>query len=610
MCGIVGAVSERNIVSIITECLKRLEYRGYDSAGIAIIDDNKELNCVRAVGKIDCLLTELKNPPLNGKIGIAHTRWATHGIPAKNNAHPHLSHNTVAVVHNGIIENYENIKKRLIKQGIKFTSDTDTEVIVHLIYSYLSNKVGLVKAVQLAIKELVGAYALAIVSNTEPDKIIAVRLGSPVVIGLGINENFVASDAIALLPVTNNFIYLENGDIAVIERSKVQIYNAELKPVKRPAKTSELSADNIEKGNYRHFMQKEIFEQPRSLADTIEERLFDDEVPDQIFGNDAKKIFTEVKRIQIVACGSSFHAGLVGQYWIERLVGISCRVEIASEFCYRDTVAEPNTLFVTISQSGETADTLSALHKAKKSGYLASLTICNVPESSLVRGSNLVILTRAGIEIGVATTKAFTAQLTVLLMLAISLSKHHKLNKKTAAKIITQIKHLPVLAEQVLKLDQKISKLAKLLEHHHSAFYLGRGLSYPIALEGALKIKEISYIHAEGYPAGELKHGALALIDDGTPVVVAAPNDEMYKKISSNLHEVSSRGGILLIFADSSLKLKSQANWHICQIPEVSAEIAPIIYTIPLQLLAYHVALLKGTDIDQPRNLAKSVTVE
>ena len=611
MCGIVSAISERNITNILVECLKRLEYRGYDSAGIAVINNNEHfLKCVRAVGKIEILANKLKTTPLTGHIGIAHTRWATHGAPTEYNAHPHTSNNSIALIHNGIIENYEKIRGDLIKKGFKFKSDTDTEVIAHLIYSHLKNQNDFLTAVYKTTRELTGAFALAIINTAEPDKIIAIRSGSPVVIGLGINENFIASDAVALLPVTNSFIYLEEGDIAVIERDKFQIYNSKLRPVKRPIKTSEISADNIDRGNYRHFMQKEIFEQPRALADTLEERLLQNEIPAEIFGNHAKKIFGKTKRLQIVACGSSFHAALAGKYWFEKYTGITCNVEIASEFRYRQTVVEPGTIFITISQSGETADTLAALHKAKKLPFIATLTICNAPESSLVRESDLVFMTRAGVEVGVATTKAFTTQLAALLMLAISLGKFNGLNLKTTQHLIKQLKHLPFLAEQTLKLDHEISEMAKLLENSANAFFLGRGISYPIAMEGALKLKEISYIHAESYPAGELKHGALALIDHGTPVIVIAPNDNLHEKLKSNLQEVKARGGKLIIFADKSLHCKNHPNWIVCQMPKVPAEISPIIYTIALQLLAYHVALIKGTDIDQPRNLAKSVTVE
>ncbi|MDR1057193.1 MAG: glutamine--fructose-6-phosphate transaminase (isomerizing) [Coxiellaceae bacterium] len=610
MCGIVGAISERNISDIIIECLKRLEYRGYDSAGIAVINNRHVLKCLRTVGKIKVLVDQLKITPFTGHIGIAHTRWATHGTPTEHNAHPHTSNNNIALIHNGIIENYEELRNKLLKQGFKFTSDTDSEVIVHLIYSYLQKQHDLLTAIHETVKELSGTFALAIISVQEPNKLIAVRSGSPVVVGLGINENFVASDTTALLPVTNNFIYLDEGDLAVIEQRKVSIYNANFRLVKRPIKSSTMSIYNIERGNYHHFMQKEIFEQPHVLADTLEERLLENEIPAEIFGNSAKDIFSKTEKLQIIACGSSLHSAMTGKYWLEKLTQIPCGVEFASEFRYRETVTEPNTLFITISQSGETADTLAALRKAKKLPFLATLTICNVPESSLVHESDLVFMTRAGVEIGVATTKSFTAQLTALLMLAISLGKYRGLSSTIIQQLIKQLKHLPFLAEQALKLNGEISEIAKLLEHSLSVFYIGRGISYPIAMEGALKIKEISYIHAESYPAGELKHGPIALIDNETPVVVISPDDNMYEKLKSNLQEIHARRGKLIIFADKSLNYNNHPNWHICKMPKVDKEIAPIIYTIPLQLLAYHVASIKGTDIDQPRNLAKSVTVE
>jgi len=610
MCGIVGAISERNITNILVEGLKRLEYRGYDSSGIAVLNNKKILKVVRAVGKIEALEKKLKTVHLEGHIGIAHTRWATHGAPTEYNAHPHVSNNSIALVHNGIIENHEELRAELVKSGFKFKSDTDTEVITHLIYKYLQQKNSFLDAVHKTVKKLKGAYALAIISSFEPNKIITVRRGSPVVIGLGIEENFVASDALALLPVTNVFIYLQEGDIAVIERSGVHLYNSKLRPVKRPAKTSEVSSDNIDRGNYRHFMQKEIFEQPKALTDTLEERLLPNEIPLEIFGNNAKKIFDKIKKIQIVACGSSFHAALVGKYWIEKYAKLPCNAEIASEFRYRQSIVEAETLFITISQSGETADTLAALHHAKKLPFAATLAICNVPESSLVRDSDLAFMTRAGVEIGVATTKAFTAQLTALLMLAIALGKRLGLSAKTTQQLIKQLKHIPIAAEKALNLDREIITIAKTLENSANVFFLGRGISYPIAMEGALKLKEISYIHAESFPAGELKHGPIALIDQGTPTIVIMPNDSLCEKLKSNLQEVNARGGKLIIFADEALHFKNHPEWTICKIPKVAAEIAPIIYTIPLQLLAYHVAVLKGTDVDRPRNLAKSVTVE
>ncbi|MEI8054444.1 MAG: glutamine--fructose-6-phosphate transaminase (isomerizing) [bacterium] len=610
MCGIVGAISERNITNILVEGLKRLEYRGYDSSGIAILNNKKALKVVRAVGKIKALEKKLETVHLEGHIGIAHTRWATHGAPTECNAHPHVSNNSIALIHNGIIENHEELRTELVKTGFKFKSDTDTEVIAHLIYKHLQQKNTLLDAVHKAVKKLEGAYALAIISPSEPSKIIAVRSGSPVVIGLGIEENFVASDALALLPVTNNFVYLEEGDIAVIERSSVHLYDSKLRPVKRLAKTSEISSDNIDRGDYRHFMQKEIFEQPKALTDTLEERLLSNEIPLEIFGNNAKKIFDKINRIQITACGSSFHAALIGKYYIEKYAKLPCNVEIASEFRYRQSIVEARTLFITISQSGETADTLAALRYAKKLPFAATLAICNAPESSLVRDSDLVFMTRAGVEIGVATTKAFTTQLTALLMLAIALGKRLGLGAKITQQLIKQLRHIPIAAEKALSLDREIITIAKTLENSTNVFFLGRGISYPIAMEGALKLKEISYIHAESFPAGELKHGPIALIDQGTPTIVIMPNDSLCEKLKSNLQEVNARGGKLIIFADESLHFKNHPGWTVCKIPKVATEIAPIIYTIPLQLLAYHVAVLKGTDVDRPRNLAKSVTVE
>jgi len=610
MCGIVGAVSERNVVNILVEGIKRLEYRGYDSSGVAVLNNKKALEVVRAVGKIEALEKKLKHHPLEGHLGIAHTRWATHGVPAEHNAHPHVSHNAIALVHNGIIENHEELRANLIKKNFIFSSETDTEVIAHLICHYFKKHNDFLTAVHAAVQELKGAYALAIINIASPEQIIAVRRGSPVVIGQGIGENFVASDAMALLPVTNNFIYLEDGDIAVIERDKVDIYNTDLKQVKRLAKISQLSADNIERGNYRHFMQKEIFEQPKALADTLLERLGVESIPIEIFGNNAKKILSKIKRIQIVACGSSFHAALIGKFWLEQYAKLPCSVEIASEFRYRSQIVEPDTLFVTISQSGETADTLAALHYAKRIGFAATLAICNAPESSLVRESDLVFMTRAGVEIGVATTKAFVTQLLGLLMFAIALGNKVGLDGKSLGQLIKQIEHIPVIVGQALELEAQIIEIAKMLENSSSVFFLGRGINYPVAMEGALKLKEISYIHAESYPAGELKHGPIALIDKDTYVIVVMPDDALFEKLKSNLQEVSARSGKLIIFADESLDLKPQPNWMVCKVPKVSAELAPIIYTIPLQLLSYHVAVIKGTDVDRPRNLAKSVTVE
>lgn len=610
MCGIVGAISERNIINILVAGLKHLEYRGYDSSGIAILNEKKTLEAVRVVGKVETLEKKIKRTHLKGHIGIAHTRWATHGAPTEYNAHPHVSNDSLALIHNGIIENHDALRNELIQDGFKFKSDTDTEVIAHLIYKYLDQGNNFLTAVYNAIKKLKGSYAIAAISSCEPDKIIAVRYGSPVVIGLGIDENFIASDVLALLPVTKQFIYLEEGDIAVIGLVQVNIYNSKLRPVKRSIKVSNISSDKVDRGEYRHFMQKEIFEQPEALAETLENRIVHDEIPVDIFGNNAKKIFGKIQRLQIVACGSSFHAALVGKNWIEKYAKLPCAVEIASEFRYRQSVVEAGTLFVTISQSGETADTLAALRYAKKLPIVASLVICNVLESSLVRESDLVFMTRAGHEIGVATTKAFTTQLAALLMLTIVLGKRSGLATKIVQQLIKQLRHLPIVIEKVLSLDNEISVIAKHLENSRQVFFLGRGINYPIALEGALKLKEISYIHAEGYPAGELKHGPIALVDQDSFTIVVMPNDYLCEKLRSNLQEINARGGKLIIFADESINFKHHDDWIICKIPKIAAEIAPILYTIPLQLLAYHVAVLKGTDVDQPRNLAKSVTVE
>lgn len=610
MCGIVGAIAQRNVGAILLECLRRLEYRGYDSAGIAVHNQKSGLTRLRAAGKIDALAKQLKARPLIGNIGIAHTRWATHGEPTENNAHPHITRNKIALVHNGIIENYQELRSQLSAKGYKFFTETDTEVIAHYVHYYCEQGCDFLTAVQQTIKNLVGAYALAILHNEHPDKIIAVRSGSPLVIGVGIEENFLASDALALLPVTNQFIYLEEGDIAEIERTNITIYNSNLQPVTRNCRVSEITQDAADRGKWRHFMQKEIFEQPTALADTLEGRLCQDTVLVESFGNHAKKIFNKIKGIQIVACGSSYNAALTGRYWLERYANIPCKVEIASEIRYRQTVVEPGTLFVTISQSGETADTLAALRQAKTLPYVGTLTICNVPESSLVRESDLVVMTRAGIEVGVATTKAFSTQLAALLMLTLALAKTKHTNNEAIAAISKQLKHLPNIVEQVLALDNQIKILAERFITKQHAFFLGRGISYPIAMEGALKMKEISYIHAEAYPAGELKHGPLALIDKDMLVVVIAPNDELLEKLKSNLHEVRARNGELIIFGAADADIQEQAGWSVLKIPQVDPAIAPIVYNIPLQLLAYHVAVLKGTDVDRPRNLAKSVTVE
>lgn len=608
MCGIVGAVSKRNVVPILMEGLKRLEYRGYDSAGIAVVEDNN-ISRLRKQGKVQELGDAIHKNAFAGNTGIAHTRWATHGKPSEQNAHPHMSNDIIAVVHNGIIENYSELKDKLTAQGYVFTSETDTEVAAHLIHFELQKTKDLLTAVQKAVKELEGAYALGIVHRDEPNRLIAVRCGSPLVIGLGQHENFIASDVIALLPVTQRFIFLDEGDIADIGLNAIKIYDKKNKLTERKIHTSDLQADTIDKGNYRHFMLKEIFEQPQAVQQTLNERLSKTQVLDQAFGVNAAEVFNQTKRVQIVACGTSYHAAMVAKYWLEGLAGIPCQAEIASEFRYRNKIVEPNTLFVAISQSGETADTLAALRQAKELKYGNTLAICNVPQSSLVRESDFVLMTRAGAEIGVASTKAFTTQLTALFLLTLALGKRFKLNAKTESELTTELRALPKIMEQALQLNAEIKALSPRFADKQHALFLGRGIQFPIAMEGALKLKEISYIHAEAYPAGELKHGPLALVDKDMPVIAVAPNDELLEKLKSNLQEVRARGGELIVFADEKIKLVSNGI-TIIKMPSICKELAPILYTLPLQLLAYHIAVLKGTDVDQPRNLAKSVTVE
>ncbi|MBS0359271.1 MAG: glutamine--fructose-6-phosphate transaminase (isomerizing) [Proteobacteria bacterium] len=610
MCGIVGAVTHRNAAVILLEGLRRLEYRGYDSAGIAVLDDKDNIQRQRTEGKVKDLAEILAHSPMVGKIGIAHTRWATHGIPVEHNAHPHISNGQIVLVHNGIIENHEPLRQELIGLGYKFSSETDSETVAHLIHHQLKQESNLTKAVAEVAKRLEGAYALGVMDQSYPDRLVAVRQGCPLVVGLGKNENFFASDANALLHVVNHFMYLEEGDIAEVSREQVNVFDINHKPIKREIHVSDLKQEQSEKGNYRHYMQKEIFEQPAMIEATLEGRLGKQKVLEPIFGEKSAKIFDKVQRVQIVACGTSYHAGMVARYWFEELAGIPCQVEVASEFRYRKMVVEPNTLFVCISQSGETLDTLAALRLAKTSHYLATLAICNVPQSTLVRESDLVFMTRAGIEIGVASTKAFTTQLTALLLLTITLGKRNHLSKELEDQLVQELKQLPAHMQQVLNLDGTIKKLAEFFADKSHALFLGRGSQYPVALEGALKLKEISYIHAEAYPAGELKHGPLALVDKDMPVVAIAPNDELLEKLKSNLQEVSARGGKLFVFADHSAQMKNGLDILITEMPTVNRIIAPIIYTVPLQLLAYHVAVLKGTDVDQPRNLAKSVTVE
>ena len=610
MCGIVGAVAERDVLPILVEGLRRLEYRGYDSAGVAVIDGAGGLGRVRVSGKVAELVRSLEASPLRGGLGIAHTRWATHGVPSEANAHPHICNDTVAVVHNGIIENYEALKARQLAQGFRFTSETDTEVIAHQVFLYLEQGRDLLGAVQAAALDLEGAYAIGVVSRKEPGRLVAARRGSPLVIGVGIGEHFIASDVSALLPVTQRFIFLEDGDVADLRRASLTIYGAGGAPVQREVRVSELTADAVERGRFRHYMLKEIFEQPRALADTLEGRLANGRVLEAAFGPAASATFDRVRGVQIVACGTSYHAGLVARYWLEQLAGVRCDVEVASEFRYRRHVVDPDTLVVTISQSGETADTLAALRATREMGFGPSLAVCNVPESSLVRESSLVLMTRAGPEIGVASTKAFTTQLTALLLLAVVLGRRRGLSPEAEADVVRQLLALPGQVEKALELDPIVARLAERFVDKHHALFLGRGFHYPVAMEGALKLKEVSYIHAEAYPAGELKHGPLALVDSSMPVIAVAPNDALLEKLKSNLQEVRARGGQLYVFADAEAGFVSREDVHVMDVPAVGEWTAPIVYTVPLQLLAYHVAVQKGTDVDQPRNLAKSVTVE
>ncbi len=611
MCGIVGAIAQRDIVPILIEGLRRLEYRGYDSAGVAVLNGSGALKRVRTVGKVQRLQDAIDASPTHGPIGIAHTRWATHGVPSERNAHPHISADGLAIVHNGIIENHEALRAELQAAGYAFTSDTDTEVIAHRIHHHLKSGVTLLAAVGTTVKELEGAYALAVVSEADPERIILAREGCPVVIGLGDGENFVASDIAALLPQTRSFVFLEEGDVAEVTRSSVHITDRSGSAVERKVHQSELSADAADKGQYAHFMLKEIYEQPRAVADTLQERVANGRLLEAAFGPAATEIFRRTEAVHIIACGTSFHAGSVARYLIEQLANLPCSVEIASEFRYRSPVVPRNTLFVTISQSGETADTLAALRLAKQAGYLSSLAICNVPESSLVRESELVMLTRAGPEIGVASTKAFTTQLAALGLLVVALAKSHGATAEQEKTLVTRLVELPGMIEKTLALDSVIRELAQRFVPKHHALFLGRGTMYPIAMEGALKLKEISYIHAEAYAAGELKHGPLALVDDDMPVVAVAPNTDLLEKLKSNLMEVRARGGELIVFADPESGLKPSDGVTVITMPKhVSYIQAPLIYTLPLQLLSYHVATARGTDVDKPRNLAKSVTVE
>jgi len=608
MCGIVGAIAQRNVTEILLEGLRRLEYRGYDSAGIAVLDGNKK-EIRKEVGKVVNLEESIKQAPTKGFMGVAHTRWATHGKPTRENAHPHFS-DDIALVHNGIIENYANLRETLKEKGYDFVSETDTEVVAHLINDFVKQGDSLKEAVQQSITLCEGAYALGIISIKEPERLIAARKGSPLVIGVGIEENFIASDQLALRQVTDQFIYLEEGDLAEVTADRVLISDVNGNIVKREKVQLTSSEQSASRGQYRHYMLKEIYEQPSVILQALQGRLGKNRVLEECFGIEANAIFDQVKHVQIIACGTSFHSGLVAKYWIESLANLQCSVEIASEFRYRKVFIPQNTLVVTISQSGETADTLAALQKAKQNGILASLAICNVPNSALVRESNLSLMTEAGPEIGVASTKAFTTQLVALQLLTIVLGRRHGLNEEKEATMVEELQQLPSLCEDVLGLDKEIEKVSEAFAEKHHALFLGRGMQYPIALEGALKLKEISYIHAEAYPAGELKHGPLALVDSEMPIVAVAPNDELLDKLKSNLEEVQARGGQLFVFADTDSNFTTTDECIVIHLPKVPYGLAPIVFTLPLQLLSYHVAVLKGTDVDQPRNLAKSVTVE
>jgi len=604
MCGIIGAVAKRDVTRVLLEGLRRLEYRGYDSAGVAVIDRQSSLKRLRVVGKVQGLADVFSETLLSGCTGIAHTRWATHGKPSEQNAHPHLSRGEVAVVHNGIIENHDELRHYLQEIGYEFASETDTEVAAHFIHYHYQQTKSLLHAVQATAAQMEGAFSLGVLHQQHPNELIVIRKGCPLVIGYGVDEQFIASDTLALRSFAQSVAYLEEGDSARLTPTQVEIFDADNKLVTRDTSSLNDDAYVVSKGPYRHFMLKEIFEQSKVLSDTLEGRVASLEVLRASFGEHALRIFDKVKQIHIVACGTSYHAGLIAKYWLESLAQIPTHVEIASEYRYREVVVQEQTLFVTISQSGETADTLAALYKAKTKQYLATFTICNVASSTLVRESDCVWLTRAGVEIGVASTKAFTTQLASLLMLATVLCRDNR-----AESVLMQIQQLPVHVERVLKINAEIESLAALFVHKAHALFLGRGVEYPVALEGALKLKEISYIHAEAYPAGELKHGPLALIDGNMPVVVVAPNDELLDKLKSNLHEVSARGGQLIVFVDDS-QIWAANGARLIPVPQCGLWITPIIYTIPLQLLAYHVAVAKGTDVDQPRNLAKSVTVE
>ncbi len=611
MCGIVGVAARQDVVPLLIDGLRRLEYRGYDSAGVAVQTDPDRLERVRKVGKVAELVKALECTPLHGTTGIAHTRWATHGVPSEQNAHPHVCHERVALVHNGIIENHDALRAQQRADGYRFTSQTDTEVIVHQIDHYLSRGQDLLAAVRSTVADLEGAFALGVICRDEPGRLIAARRGSPLVIGLAGDSNLIASDVAALISSTSDFIFLEDGDVADIVHNRVIVYDRSGQVVERPVRKSALRLGATDKGDYAHYMLKEIFEQPHAIAETLEGRIGNNRVLEEAFGANAREIFDMVKGVHIIACGTSYHAGMVGRYWLESLAGIPCSVEVASEFRYRHPVVRKNSLIVTLSQSGETADTLAGLHEARRLGFGHSLSICNVAESSLVRESDLVLMTHAGPEIGVASTKAFTTQLVAMMLLTIVLGRRQGMSAETEARLVNELRSLPGKVEHALQLSDDIRALANnLLGNKHNALFLGRGAQYPVAMEGALKLKEISYIHAEAYPAGELKHGPLALVDATMPVIVVAPNNDLLEKLKSNLQEVRARGGELIVFADVDVGITSEPGVTVLPVAPTDDSIAPIIFTVPLQLLAYHVAVLKGTDIDQPRNLAKSVTVE
>jgi len=610
MCGIVGAVAERNVVEILLEGLKRLEYRGYDSAGVALLQGDGTLTRIRRTGKVQELADAVAEGGALGTTGIAHTRWATHGGVTEANAHPHFSTERVAVVHNGIIENYVNLKAQLKEQGYTFTSDTDTETIAHTVHEELKSGKTLLDAVQSAVKTFHGAYGTVIMDKEDPSRVVVARSGSPLVIGLGLGENFIASDQMALLPVTRRFIFLEEGDVAEITRRDVKIFDKDGNAVEREVIESNIEHDAGDKAGYRHYMLKEIHEQPTVVRNALKDRIDENGLTADIFGKGADEIFKKVQHVQIIACGTSYHAGMTARYWLEQYANVSCNVEIASEFRYRKSVVHPNSLLITISQSGETADTLAALRLAKELGYMSSLTICNVQGSSLVRESDLAFMTRAGAEIGVASTKAFTTQLTAFLMLTLALGKENGMTDADSKAIVSALHSLPAKLEETLAITGGIEDLAEEFADKNHSLFLGRGDQYPIAMEGALKLKEISYIHAEAYASGELKHGPLALIDDEMPVIVVAPNNELLEKLKSNVEEVRARGGIMYVFADKDAAFEGDETMRVINVPHCDEPIAPIIYTLPLQLLSYYVALIKGTDVDQPRNLAKSVTVE